>query len=395
MFNIVLTLADAIRKPAYMHREFHIGRDQRLQDNPRLIEACKGATTLLPVYDLDLTISRGPHQIAFLLDSLRDLQRQLRKHGSDLLLRIQKPAVEHVQWYNAADTMYRASDLPCSLSSLPDVFTSFRRLLEKNATPIQRPLHAPASLPPLPSDMVYIDVPTPDQLGYHVVQCDHRSAFPYYEPRWGAGESSAMHHLDEYLTSHQIDTYKATRNGLIGTSFSSKLSPWLAVGNISARTIAWAVRDYEDHYRANDGTYWLWFELVWRDYFAFRGRNLGLTLPASIQNLDHKGFQSWIAASTGSEFVDAGMNELRLTGWLSNRMRQIVASYLIHELQAPWQWGEAWFAMQLIDYDPASNEGNWRYIAGQGADPRGGRHFSIEHQQKMYDPTGTYTAYWR
>lgn len=387
--------ADATRKHAYMQHEFQIGRDQRLADNPRLLEACKGASTLLPVYDLDSAIPMGPHRIAFLLDSLRALQQQLRALGSDLLLRLQAPDEMYREYYDGAPTMYDANDLPFDLPALPDVFTSFRRLVEKHATPIRKPLDAPLSLPPLPTGVVCADIPSPDQLGYEIMECDARSAFPYNNEAWRAGEHSARAHLRRYLASRTIDTYKTTRNGLIGTGFSSKLSPWLALGNISARSVAWAIRDYEQQYGANDGTYWLWFELVWRDYFSLRGRTYGLSQPATIVDVDKDNFRAWITASTGCAFVDAGMQELRSTGWLSNRMRQIVASYLIHELQAPWQWGEEWFAMQLIDYDPASNEGNWRYIAGQGADPRGGRHFSIEHQRLMYDPEDVYAHHWK
>lgn len=387
--------ADATRKHVHMHREFHIGRDQRLADNPRLLEACKGASTLLPVYDLDPSIQMGPHRAAFLLRSLRELQTNLRGRGSDLLLRMQAPSGSNKRWYDMASTLYNVADLPCELSEIPEVFTSFRRLLEKHSTPVQVPVAVPDTFPPIPSGVACADIPTPEQLGYEVLECDPRSAFPYNTQRWRAGEEAAVEHMRLYLASRTVDTYKATRNGLIGTDFSSKFSPWLALGNISARTITTALWDYEDEHGANDGTYWLWFELVWRDFFAFRAQHRGLTPCDTMERaLSNAQFIAWTSGTTGAAFVDAAMKELRLTGWLSNRMRQIAASYLINELRLPWQWGEAWFAMQLIDYDPASNEGNWRYIAGQGADPRGGRHFSIEHQQKMYDPTGSYSAYW-
>lgn len=389
-------LADVIRENAPMHREFVIGRDQRLNDNPRLIQACKGASRLLPVYDLDPSIPMGPHRAAFLLDSLRALQRQLRSRGSDLLLRMQAPSTDSKQWYDAAPTLYDCADLPFELSALPDVFTSFRRLLEKHSTPVQVSVGAPDVLPPIPAGVTCPDIPTPDQLGYDVLDCDPRSAFPYNIQRWCAGEESALAHLREYLSSRRVDTYKATRNGLVGTDFSSKLSPWLALGNITARTITTELWDYEDEHGANDGTYWIWFELVWRDFFAFRAQQRGLSPCDSMERARaNPQFLAWTSGTTGAAFVDAAMKELRLTGWLSNRMRQIAASYLINELRLPWQWGEAWFAMQLIDYDPASNEGNWRYIAGQGADPRGGRHFSIKHQQSMYDPKDEYVNYWK
>ena len=89
------------------------------------------------------------------------------------------------------------------------------------------------------------------------------------------------------------------------------------------------------------------------------------------------------------------MRQLNETGYMSNRGRQIAASALINELGLDWRCGAAYFEQQLIDYDPASNWGNWQYIAGVGADPRGGRHFSIEKQTALYDPRGEYIARWR
>jgi deoxyribodipyrimidine photo-lyase len=93
---------------------------------------------------------------------------------------------------------------------------------------------------------------------------------------------------------------------------------------------------------------------------------------------------------TGNRLIDAGMRELSATGYLSNRMRQIVASFLVHELHCDWRAGAAWFESQLIDYDVYSNQGNWLYIAGFGTDPRGGRRFNTEKQAKTYDPEGHY-----
>jgi deoxyribodipyrimidine photo-lyase len=88
------------------------------------------------------------------------------------------------------------------------------------------------------------------------------------------------------------------------------------------------------------------------------------------------------------------MRQLNATGYMSNRGRQIAASALIHELGLDWRCGAAYFEQQLIDYDPASNWGNWQYIAGVGADPRGGRQFNLEKQTKMYDPDGAFINRW-
>ena len=88
------------------------------------------------------------------------------------------------------------------------------------------------------------------------------------------------------------------------------------------------------------------------------------------------------------------MRELSATGYLSNRLRQIVASYLIHDLGGDWRAGAAWFEAQLIDYDVTSNQGNWLYLAGRGTDPRGGRRFDPKKQARDYDADGQFQAMW-
>ena len=197
------------------------------------------------------------------------------------------------------------------------------------------------------------------------------------------------------------DGYKETRNQLIGMDYSSKFSAWLALGCISARDIAAQLNEYENFHGANDGTYWLWFELLWRDYFRFihfkYGQKLyhasGLTgIPVSPS--DVPSFEQWRTGNTGTELVDAGMRELHQSGYLSNRMRQIVASYWIYDMKGDWRAGAAWFESQLIDYDVYSNQGNWLYIAGRGTDPRGGRPFNVAKQTQDHDSQGVYRKLW-
>ncbi len=89
------------------------------------------------------------------------------------------------------------------------------------------------------------------------------------------------------------------------------------------------------------------------------------------------------------------MHQLVACGWMSNRGRQIAASCLVNEMQVDWRYGAAFFEKHLIDYDVANNYGNWQYIAGVGADPRGGRHFNLDKQAAMYDPDGEFTRRWR
>jgi deoxyribodipyrimidine photo-lyase len=110
--------------------------------------------------------------------------------------------------------------------------------------------------------------------------------------------------------------------------------------------------------------------------------------------VDERLFQAWINGETGDEFVDANMRELKLTGFMSNRGRQNVASYFVHELKLDWRLGAAYFEQQLIDYDASSNWGNWAYVAGVGNDPRENRVFNTEKQAQQYDPKQMYRKLW-
>ena len=228
------------------------------------------------------------------------------------------------------------------------------------------------------------------------------ASFPWWWPDFAGGEGAALAHLARYFASDRPQHYKATRNGLSGVGFSSKFSPWLAQGALSPRVAFAALRRHEAAQGVSEGSYWLWFELLWRDYFRFlhlqHGRRLyrarGLNAAAPPPAHDPAAFVAWCEGRTGHAFIDAGMRELAATGWLSNRMRQVVASYLIHDLGCDWRAGAAWFEAQLVDYDVYSNQGNWLYIAGRGTDPRGGRRFDPDKQAATYDADGAYRVRW-
>ncbi len=405
--------------------------DLRLIDNPALVEACLHADYLLPVYIFPpqsktlhaLGFPReGHHRQTFLRESLNDLKLQLRSLGSDLLEYEGEPAdvlaaltqtlgadAIYCERIEAPEEMQQSLQIQgqdillkefwqssmCSLESLPfpvqdmpNIFTQFRKEIERSGLRFTNPVAAPFKIPALPACLKIL----PREFdGEEVVLANY----------FLGGERAALAHLKQYLLRRLPDTYKATRNQLIGKDFSSKFSPWLALGCISARTIAADLAAYEQCHGANEGTYWLWFELLWRDYFRFLhfkyGRQLyrakGLSDNPLVQS-DPLQFERWCAGQTGEHFVDAGMRELVKTGYLSNRMRQIVASYLIYDLRGDWRFGAAWFESQLIDYDVYSNQGNWLYLAGRGTDPRGGRHFNIAKQAQDYDPQGDYQSLW-
>jgi deoxyribodipyrimidine photo-lyase len=135
--------------------------------------------------------------------------------------------------------------LPFELNKTPDVFSSFRKKIEKYGS-FQKPINLP-------------NIPTFNE--------------PY---KLAGGEQQAIHRLNYYFFEKKLlSTYKETRNGMLGTDFSSRFSPWLSNGNISARTIHYFVKDYENKLGANSSTYWLIFELLWRDFFQFQLRKHG------------------------------------------------------------------------------------------------------------------------
>jgi deoxyribodipyrimidine photo-lyase len=416
--------------------------DLRLSDNPALVAACRRATRLVPVYCLEpAQVSpwgferEGMHRRHFLQDTLLDLSAALQARGSRLLVlsgsphdvlpklahaiaadgvvceEIAAPEEQaqvnalhaaglkvHTQWQSS---LLEPDALPFAPHQCPDLFTAFRQAVERASIRPAHPLPAPSVWPPLPDNL-------PEELTVSLTEhpkspptSDERSSFPYHLTAFGGGESAALAHVARYFSTAQVHSYKATRNGLSGVGYSSKFSPWLATGALSARTAYAALAEFESGFGASEGSYWLWFELLWRDHFRlvhlkhgaklYRGRGL-IEVPLPAHN--RQGFVRWCQGRTGEPLVDAGMRELAATGYLSNRLRQLVASYLINDLGGDWRAGAAWFESQLLDYDVYSNHGNWLYIAGRGTDARGGRRFNPEKQTRDHDPAGTYRQLW-
>jgi deoxyribodipyrimidine photo-lyase len=411
--------------------------DLRIADNP-LFHFTDIPSNLLCLYVVDekwltpfiegeSTPRIGPARLRFLWQSLMELRGELLQRGSDLLVRIGKPSkvvielaaslnarqvrvaehpgVEensHIQAVIArlpsetsvtcmeSGRLFDRQSLPFEQAALPDSFSAFRRSVEQACeVPVDR--CAPVTLPPWP------DAPR----GFPPLkavceqsaqwQPDSRQGYAYR-----GGESAAHARLYDYLWHQQgAQTYKKTRNGLLGANFSTRVSPWLARGCLSARQGYAAEKAWEAENGSSESSYWITFELLWREYFIRAAELEGVKMFGAGQpDAPCAAFDAWRNAATGLPFVDAAMLELRTTGWLSNRARQNVASFLVKDLNVDWRLGALWFEHCLIDYDVASNWGNWRYIAGVGRDPRQDRYFNVLKQAGHYDPQGLYVAYW-
>jgi deoxyribodipyrimidine photo-lyase len=417
--------------------------DLRLHDNETLVHAIEQSDQIIPVYCFDDNHFKtteygfqktGNFRSNFLLESLIDLDSRLREIGSGLIIARGKPEIELikiVQKFNvqkvfskkevayeeirtqdlvekelwkvhctletfSTSTLYHAQDLPFALKDIPDIFTNFRKHIEKESS-IRSVFEKPKSISSPKIDSIVL--PSLSQLGLPLFDKDCRAAIDFK-----GGETEGFNRLKAYFFDTQaISNYKETRNGMIGENYSTKFSPWLALGCMSPREIYYELKKYESIYGANDSTYWLQFELLWRDYFRFMMKKykhhyfleFGINQP-KIEAKQHNSllFDKWRSGETGIEFIDANMNELNSTGFMSNRGRQNVASYFCNQLQLDWRYGAAYFEQQLIDYDVCSNWGNWAYLAGVGNDPRGKREFNIEKQANDYDKLKTYRNLW-
>ena len=217
------------------------------------------------------------------------------------------------------------------------------------------------------------------------------------------GTNAGIDRLNAYLfQSKRASTYKKTRNGLLGKDYSTKFSFWLAVGALSPLMIMKELKKYEEKEGSNKSTYWIFFELLWRDFFRHAGKYYkddffaknGLQKSSWGYHESKIAFDKWVNGNTLNDFVNANMVELKETGFMSNRGRQNAASFLVHDQQEDWRKGAAWFEHCLLDYDVYSNHGNWQYVTGVSFNPRGGSQFNVEAQADRYDSDRRFRQTW-
>ena len=440
--------------------------DLRLDDNPLWQAVIDGApTSLIVVHVLPETTFLAPFSVPvdskipqplslgrqrFLLESLEHLQQDLKALGSDLwvthgqadrrlpeIIRahhcsrvITRQAVNGMECtvQNSVEAalpngctlervetgqLLTAAELPFAQSALPTSFSAFRREIERTPQLAERmaaPLPAPTSLPPWSSVAPRgFDDSAQPLCEAHGWQTDSRSDYHYL-----GGEQAAHEHLHRYLNQIRTGRNETTRNALAGADFSTRLSPWLALGSLSPRRVmadlittqASVITPQTSPHETSQASHdWVRVELLWREYFQWHAR---LMSPAPsdatvteaeppqhawvLSSADT--FAHWCQGTTGVPWIDAGMQELAATGWLSNRLRQHVASFLVRDLKVDWRLGAAWFAYHLLDHDTAVNDGNWRHLAGIGCDSRDDRHFNMMKQAGQHDPQGTHVIRW-
>lgn len=345
-------------------------------------------------------------------------------------------------------------DLPYEdISKLPNVYTTYRKGLEPLRDRPRNTIPTPTQLPPLPPSIPPQKAPftIPSSLDGlkkalltpllkdptytlkvpPIWPTDVQSAHPF-----SGGETAGLERVAYLVRTGAMSTYKQTRNGMLGLDFSTKISAYLAQGHITARQVHWAMFDFEEGRGPgekapgygkgeNEGTAAVRFELLWRDYMRLCMRKFGYKMFSiyGIQSDDAKwksggshdkkwkslqksrgagddpaktleAFERFRSGRTGVGLIDASNRELFVTGYTSNRARQNVASFLSSHLNIDWRAGAEWYECFLVDYDPASNWGNWQYVAGVGNDPRQGRIFNPVKQALDYDKHGEYIKAW-
>ena len=411
----------------------------RVEDNTSLSRAIKDSSRVIGYINIDPAIfelsdygfkKTEKFRTKFLLESIQDLKKQLNGINISLIITNQdfetsinsiiekynirsiymqkewtrdelaeeKQIPKHINLIKDFDQfLYSPESVKEVYENIPRGFSNFRKKCEKYLD-IEYPLQIPKPLDKKNNiDDVY-SIPTLNDLGFEEFRVHKNSVFKFI-----GGETSAKERVYEYFFENKrISKYKLTRNGLLGKDYSSKLSSWLANGSISVRYVYMQIKKYEEEIEKNESTYWLFFELIWRDFFKYVSMQhkdkffskSGIYGDSKNWSNNKELINRWINGETNEPFVNANMKELSQTGFMSNRGRQNVANYLTKELKIDWRIGAEYFESLLIDYDVHSNYGNWLYNAGIGNDSMPFRKFNPKLQSERYDPNKEYEKLW-
>jgi deoxyribodipyrimidine photo-lyase len=407
-----------------------IRRDLRLSDNEALSRALTQAEWVIPVFILDPALTRsrfvGEKRLAFLYAGLRQLDADLKAFDSRLIVRRGEPvevfrrlfqedgaevifAEEDYSPYASQRDARVKKDFPLHFYGRPTlchpltvrkadgepytIFTPYRRAWEAQALPVESDLLHRLETIRTPTDIESEDIPFKPALS-------STSPFP-------PGEGEAQNRLHIFVDGEKAPICRyADQRDRMDLEGTSQLSPYLRFGMLSARQAVVAVnKAIKDARRGEDrrgALKWL-DELLWREFYHSILFNFPFVRKMSFRETlrdirwtnDEGHFKAWCTGQTGYPIVDAAMRQLQQTGWMHNRARMIAASFLVKNLLIDWRWGEQWFMQNLLDGEPAANNGGWQWSAGTGADAAPYfRIFNPILQGKKYDPDGYYVRRW-
>ena len=397
-------------------------RDLRVRDHPALRAALDAHDRVVTAFCFDDRLLHGRHasgpRTQFLLECLADLDRELRERGGGLVIRRGPPERElaGLAAETGATVIHATQDVsPFARrrgervrAALGDSGIELRsheglnavdvRSIETGAgkpytvfspfhrkwlqAPRRQVLEAPRELPPLPSRLAKGRIPSLASLGL---------AQEVSDPARG-GESEARRALDRFLDG-RVHEYTETHDAL-GRDRTSRLSPYLHFGCLGVRSI-------EQRLPPGAGPEAFRRQLCWRDFHHHVLHHFPRNARSEFQDryrgsirwsYARRPFEAWCEGRTGYPLVDAGMRQLRREGWMHNRARLVVGSFLTKDLGIDWRWGERWFMRLLIDGDEANNNGNWQWIASVGTDPQPAfrRIYNPARHQERYDPENAY-----
>ncbi|MFN8410790.1 MAG: deoxyribodipyrimidine photo-lyase [Anaerolineales bacterium] len=395
-----------------------IRRDLRLTDNPTLHSALK-AGDVIPVFIIDPAFSSSsPRRQSFLYEGLSALDKDLRARGSYLVVRKGKPVDVLRKLFDEtkADVIFAEEDFTPYARERDSLIHKILPLQLINGQTVHHPKAVlKADGRPYTVFTPYSKVwktqlskikllPAPEKIDTPVgIKSE---AIPEFQtnPLFPAGEQEALVRLEEFLHK-KIYSYADDRNRM-DMDGTSSLSPYLRFGMLGLRQAVSAAKQAMSEGRSaeakRNAEIWL-NELIWREFyiqilFHFPHVSKGAfnTSLANIPWRNHPSeFDAWKEGRTGMPIVDAAMRQLKSTGWMHNRARMIVASFLVKDLLIDWRWGEAWFMENLLDGDPAANNGGWQWTAGTGTDAAPYfRIFNPVLQSAKFDPNGDYIRKW-
>jgi deoxyribodipyrimidine photo-lyase len=404
-------------------------RDLRLADNTTLGAALSRAEQVIPVFVLDPTLLEryaGTKRLAFLFAGLRQLDADLRARGSRLIVRRGDPADEIARLVreSGASFVFAEEDYEPYAQERDDAVAT-RAPLERVGSPIVRPpgvvlkadgnpyvVLTPFSRkwksfpPPRASELL----PPPERIAtpqeIESISIPDEPNLPSSVP-FPAGEAEAQRRLRAFVRGDDAPIYRyATTRNRVDLDSTSRLSPYLRFGMLSVKQAVVAAYQAIERAPNKDARHsaesWL-DELIWREFFMCILYHYPRVLERSFRERldsidwanDERAFDAWRAGRTGYPVVDAAMRQLVSTGWMHNRARMIVASFLVKDLLINWRWGEAFFMQHLVDGDPAANNGGWQWTAGTGTDAAPYfRIFNPISQSRKHDPGGSYIRRW-